>query len=347
MTRRICHRCNSILLDLQADWQTAKLDFGDISLVVLVTGATGFLGRRVVRELLERGHQVRCLVHTPGRERMFPHREIEVQYGSINDPVSLKSAFYDAESVIHLVGVIRPRRRESFDAVHREGTANVLAAAKEAGASHFLHVSVIGAANDRTYPYLYTKWLGEQEVVNSGIHFTIFRPSMLFGEGDEFINAMAGLVRLFPLVPVIGSGRNRLQPLAADDLARCIAITLGREDLKGKTIELGGTKRLSYNELVTEVAKAMGKRRLRIHLPVWAMYIAAAISQGILPRAPITTEQIRMLSIRSVAEMGEVERLFGFTPQSLEGNIDFVNSVGIAESIQMLLGAMPSRIRDH
>ena len=300
-----------------------------------------------MRELLERGHEVRCLVHTPGRERMFPHRDVEVQYGSISDPTALKNAFYDAESVIHLVGVIRPTRLNSFDDVHREGTANVLAAAKQAGANHFLHVSVIGAANDQTYPYLYTKWLGEQEVVKSGMHFTIFRPSMLFGEGDEFLNPLAGIIRLFPIVPVIGSGKNRLHPLAADDLARCIAITLGREDLKGRTIDLGGAERLSYNELVTEVAKAMGKRRLRFHLPVWLMRSVAAVSQGIMPRQPITTDQIKMLGIRSVAEMGEVERVFGFTPQSLEGNIDFVNSVGRADGIQMLLGAMPRRIRDH
>ena len=300
-----------------------------------------------MRELLERGHEIRCLVHTPGRERMFPHRDVEVQYGSISDPTALKNAFYDAESVIHLVGVIRPTRLNSFDAVHREGTANVLAAAKQAGANHFLHVSVIGAANDQTYPYLYTKWLGEQEVVKSGMGFTIFRPSMLFGEGDEFLNSLAGMIRLFPIVPVIGSGKNRLHPLAADDLARCIAITLGREDLKGRTIDLGGAERLSYNELVTEVAKAMGKRRLRFHLPVWLMRSVAAVSQGIMPRQPITTDQIKMLGIRSVAEMGEVERVFGFTPQSLEGNIDFVNSVGRADGIQMLLGVMPSRIRDH
>ena len=300
-----------------------------------------------MRELLERGHEVRCLVHTPGRERTFPHRDVEVQYGSISDPTALKNAFYDAESVIHLVGVIRPTRRNSFDAVHREGTANVLAAAKQAGANHFLHVSVIGAANDQTYPYLYSKWLGEQEVVKSGMHFTIFRPSMLFGEGDEFLNPLAGIIRLFPIVPVIGSGKNRLHPLAADDLARCIAITLGREDLKGRTIDLGGAERLSYNELVTEVAKAMGKRRLRFHLPVWLMRSVAAVSQGIMPRQPITTDQIKMLGIRSVAEMGEVERVFGFTPQSLEGNIDFVNSVGRVDGIQMLLGAIPRRIRDH
>ena len=318
-----------------------------IALVVLVTGATGLLGRQVVHELLERRHQVRCLVRTPGHERIFSHRDVEVQYGSVLDTEALKNAFYDVEAVVHLVGIIRRRRRNDFDEVHKEGTANVLAAAKDAGARHFLHVSVIGAANDQTYPYLYSKWLGEQEVLNSGIPYTIFRPSMLFGEGDEFLNALAGLVRLFPLVPVIGSGRNRLHPLAVDDLARCIAITLSREDLKGQTLDLGGAARMSYNDLVAEVAKAMGKRRLRIHLPVWLMRIAATVSQGLMPRAPITTDQIRMLGIRSVAELGEVERVFGFTPQPMAGNIDFVNSVGIADSIQMLMGSMPRHIRDH
>ena len=175
-------------------------------MLVLVTGATGVLGRRVVRELVEQGDQVRCLVHTPGKERIFSHREVEVKYGSVRDRAALGNAFYDVEAVVHLVGIIRSRRRDSFEDVHREGTANVLAAAKEIGARHFLHVSVIGSANDSAYPYLYTKWLGEQEVIHSGIPYTIFRPSMLYGEGDEFLNALAGLVRLFPLVPVIGSG---------------------------------------------------------------------------------------------------------------------------------------------
>ena len=165
-----------------------------------------------------------------------------------------------------------------------------------------MYVSVIGAANDQTYPYLYTKWLGEREVIDGGIPYTIFRPSVLFGEGDEFLNALAGLVRVFPMVPVIGSGKNRYHPLAVDDLARCIAMTLGREDLKGQTLDLGGTKRMSYNEVVTEVASAMGKRRLRFHLPVWLMYAAAAVSQGFMPRPPITTDQLKMLSIRSVAD---------------------------------------------
>ena len=316
-------------------------------MLVLVTGATGFLGRRVVREIIERGDTVRCLVHTPGKERIFFHRDVEVHYGSIREPASLSDAFYDVEAVVHLVGIIRRKRPDSFEGVHREGTANVLTAAKEVGVRHFLHVSAIGSANDKNYPYFYSKWLGEREVIESGIPYTIFRPSILYGEGDEFLNSLAGLVRLFPLVPVIGSGNNRMQPLAADDLARCIADTLNRGDLKGRTLEIGGPERLNYNELVSEVAKAMGKRRSKIHLPTWLAYAAAAVTQRLLTRAPITTDQIKMLDVRNVANLSEVERIFGFTPLGMTGNIGFVKSVGVLEGIQMLLGCIPRRIRDH
>ena len=104
---------------------------------------------------------------------------------------------------------------------------------------------------------------------------------------------------------------------------------------------------MNYNELVSEVAKAMGKRRLRIHLPTWLIYAAAKVAQGLLRRAPITTDQIRMLGVRSVADVGEVERVFGFTPRTMEGNIDFVNSVRVIDGVQMLLGSLPQRIRDH
>ena len=112
-------------------------------------------------------------------------------------------------------------------------------------------------------------------------------------------------------------------------------------------MDLGGPERLNYNELVSEVARAMGKRRLKLHLPTWLVYAVANMTQRLLPRAPITTDQIKLLDVRSVAPLGEVERLFGFTPRKMEGNIGFVNSVGVVEGIQMLMGSIPSNIRDR
>ena len=317
-------------------------------MVVLVTGATGFLGRRVVHELLEHNYEVRCLVHSPGRERIFPPRSVDVQYGSVTDPNALASAFQGVDRVVHLVAVIRQQRGATFSQINHQGTANIVEAAKQAGGvRHFVQVSAIGASNNRRYPYLYSKWQGEQEVVNSGLPYTVLRSSIIFGEGDEFINALAALVRAFPLVPVVGLGRNRLQPIAANDVARCIALTLARDDLKGRTIEIGGPEQLSYNQIVGIVARTMNKSRLRFHIPVFLMRLNVALMELALPRSPITTEELRMLQIRNVAEPGVVEETFGFTPLPLEGNIDFVNSMSFSDALKITLGFMPSHIRDH
>ena len=317
------------------------------NMLVLVTGATGFLGRRVVRELQDRHHQVRCLVHTPGRERLFPDRSVEIHYGSVSDPAALADAFYDVEVVVHLVGIIRQRKRLTYDQINRQGVANVVEAAKGTRLKHFIQVSAIGADNSPAYPFLYSKWRGEQEVIGGGVPYTIIRPSIIFGRGDEFLNALAGLVRIAPVMPVVGSGRNRFQPISVGDVARCIVIAVDRQDLKGKIIEIGGPEQLSYNEIISVVVKTLGKKRLRVHIPVWLMYLATLVMEKVQPRPPITIDQLRMLSIRNVAEPGVVEETFGFTPRRLEGNIDFVRSVGFWDGVKITLGSMPPHIRDH
>lgn len=313
-------------------------------LLVLVTGATGFLGQRVVRELMARRHQVRCLIHSPGKERVFHHRAVEIHYGSVLSPDSLKQALYDVQSVVHLVGIIRTGRGVTFDGMHRQGTANVADAAKEAGARELIYVSAMGATSDPSYPYFYSKLQAELEVINSGLDYTILRPSVLFGEGDEFLTALAGLVRLGPITPVIGGGRNRMQPVAADDVARCVAASVGNSTVRKKTINLGGPHRLSYNDLLDEVALAMGKRARRVHLPTPLVRPAVAIIERILPRAPVTTDQIKMLGIRNVSEGRELEQAFGFTPKPLRGNIDYVKEVTFGDALRMALGlSMPRR----
>lgn len=315
-------------------------------MLVLVTGATGFLGRRVVRELMARRHEVRCLIHSPGKERIFDHRAVDLHYGSILEPQALQQALPDVQSVVHLVGIIRPSRRVTFDLMHRQGTANVAAAAKEAKVRELIYISAMGATPDAAYPYLHSKRMAELAVINSGLAYTILRPSVIFGEGDEFMNALAGLVRLGPLTPVIGAGRNRLQPVAADDAARCIALAVGNSMVRGKTINLGGPDRLNYNELVAEVARAMGKRRRRLHIPMPLALPAAAVAEKILPRPPVTVGQIRMLGIRNVSPGRELEQAFGFTPRPVRSNIDYINRVTFGDALRMSLGLSPPRRRE-
>ena len=313
-------------------------------MLVLVTGATGFLGRNVVEELLARHHQVRCLVHSPGRERLFGKRDVEIHYGNVLDADSLQQAMYDVQSVVHLVGIIRQRRSSTFDLVHREGTANVVEAAGNSGVREIIYVSALGAAFNPAYPYYHSKRQAEQRVINSGLGYTILRPSVIFGKGDEFLTALAGLVRLGPFTPVIGGGRNRMQPVAVEDVARCVSGSVGNSLVKGKVLSLGGPDRLNYNELIDEVAFAMGRRARRLNIPTFLAYPAVAVFEGLLPRPPLTTTQLKMLGIRNVAEGNDIEDEFGFTPRPLRGNIDFVNSVGFGDALRMNLGlSMPRR----
>ena len=317
-------------------------------MTVLVTGPTGFVGRRVVQKLIEHSYQVRCLVHSPGRERIFPQDMVDVYYGDINNADALASAMQGVEQVVHLVAVIRENGAVTYNSVNRQGAENVVAAARSVGSvQQFVHISAVGAVNNPEFPYLQSKWQGEQSVINSGLPYTIIRPSVVFGRGDEFLNSLAALVRLFPMVPVISSGRNRLQPIWVDDLAQCIALSLSRHDLQGHTLELGGPEQLSYNQIVDSVARAMGKRRLRLHVPMWMMRIGVVLMQALMARPPINSEMLNMMRVRNVAELGMVEQTFGFTPAPLESNLDFVNDITLGDALKMNLGSVPTHIRDH
>ena len=316
-------------------------------MLVLVTGSTGFLGRRVVKELLGKHHSVRCLVHNPGGERIFPGRVPDVYYGNVNDMGAISEAAQGVDVAIHLVAVTRERQQATFQSVNHLGTANVVAAAKQAGVKHFIHVSANGVTDDRRFRYLYSKWLGEQEVINSGLPFTILRPTIMFGPGDEFLNTLAGFAKLLPIAPIAGAGRNMYQPIAVEDAARCLALSVDREDLVGKVLEIGGPERISYNNIASIVAQTLGKPGWSFHVPLWLLYLAASALQLVQPRPAVTIDQLRMLGIRNVGELGMVEEAFGFTPRGLKGNIDFVKSVTTTDGFKIAMGFMPSRIRDH
>ena len=316
-------------------------------MVILVTGATGFVGRAVVGALDRVDADVRCLVRLPGHERVLSSFKADIHYGSVADSAALRAAFHSVDVMVHLVAVIRQKGNATFDNVNRMGTENVVAAAREAGVGRFLYISAIGAAEGPQLPYLHSKWQAEQAVINSGLPYTILRPSLLFGPGDEFINTLACLVRSAPIIPVPGSGRTLYQPLAVMDLARCISDTLFRDDLLGQTIEIGGPQHLSYNEMVDTVARTCGLRRWKAHLPVFAMKAAVRLLEALTPRPPATSEQLKMISIPNIADVSAVKETFVFEPMPLEGNIDFVKQIGLRDAIRGAAGFMPSSIRDH
>ena len=313
--------------------------------MILVTGATGFVGRSVVKALRTRGKDVRCLVRSPARARRVTDYGVELAFGDVTDPESVARAMSGVDAVVHLVAIIRERGRRTFDLVNRQATETVAREARLAGVRHMVHVSAIGAREDPAFSYLHSKWQGEQAVKSSGVAYTILRPSILFGEGDEFINTLAGMVKALPIVPVAGTGRALLQPISVDEVGAIAADVAGNPRFVGRTIELGGPQRLSYDEIVDVVKRTLGVRRLKVHIPLSLIFPAIRIMEAVIPNPPATTNQLRMLALDNVTDDPPVESVFRLKPRTLEGNVGYVRTMSYLEAVRTSLGFMPGRIR--
>ena len=313
---------------------------------ILVTGATGFVGRHVVPCLVESGHAVRILARGPVRQHLLPDG-VEVSYASLTDQEGLEAALSGIDAVVHLVAIIRERGEATFDSVNHLGTARLVKAALSAGVSRFVLMGAIGAVDDPRFPYLQSKWRGEQALIQSGIPYTILRGSIIFGEGDEFINTLGGLVRVFPLVPVIGGGNVRFQAVHVEDVAHSIARTLELDETKNRIIEIGGPEHITYDGILDTIVETYGCKRWKLHLPIGLMRPLVKLMEKLLPHPPATSQQLSMLEFDNVAETDAVSKELGFSPRPLAGNIDYIRKVSFLDGIKMVLGRMPSHIRDH
>jgi uncharacterized protein YbjT (DUF2867 family) len=203
---------------------------------------------------------------------------------------------------------------------------------------HIVHVSALGAVNNPRYKYFHSKWKGEQEINKSGVSATILRPSIIFGDGDEFSSVMGSVIKMSPILPVIGHGRNRFQPIMVDDMAKCVVAALGRGNLAGRTIELGGPEQLSYNEILDLICTTMGKRRLKVHMPFWIIWINAFFLEVLFNRPPITRDLIRLLITRNVTELGTAQDTLGISPGLVAQKLDYLQFVGRAMAFRKILG---------
>ncbi len=292
--------------------------------MILVTGGSGFIGRRLVARLAEGGRAVRVLAR--GRRQDGLPAGVETAAGNVVSGEGLAEAMTGAERVVHLVAIIREGRGQTFDGVIRGGTERVVEAARAAGARKLVYVSAIAARDDPTYLYLVAKWRAEQALINSGLNYTILRPSIIFGEGDEFINALAGLARR-PLVPIAGDGRSKFQPLWVEDLASCIVACLDDGAHDREIVEVGGPEQFTYEELIDAVMLEMGVSRRKAHVPLALVKLLARL-MGVLPRPPVTVEQLKMLALDNVTEPAAVQKAFGFQPRRLADGIGYVSARG-------------------
>ncbi len=291
---------------------------------VCITGCSGFVGRHIARELCARGMKVRCLVCPTSDMTPLSGLNIEVYHGDITDTASLQKALHNVETVVHLVAIIRQKGRATFENINLAGTVNLLNAAKTSGVKKFIYMSNMGAKADPRFPLFYTKWQGEEKVRDSGIGFTILRPSVIFGRGDGFINILSGIIRKTPLVPVIGSGKTRFQPVFVEDIASCVALAIENERALNQVIPLGGPEYLTYEEITDLIIDRLKLKRAKVHIPVALMHLVAWLGEKLCLGLPVTTTQIAMLTRDNTDSLDIVEKVFGFKPVPLHERIDSI-----------------------
>ena len=262
---------------------------------ILVTGATGFIGPKVVHALRAQDRDVRALVRRPESATQLAAWDVELAKGDITDPASLRAAIKGCTHVVHLVAIITGRPAD-FERVMTQGTKNLVGAAKEEGVERFVLMSALGtsATSKDTVPYYAAKWAEEREVVGSGLEYTIFRPSFVFGGDGGALPVFMKQVRYSPLVTVIGPGLQRSQPIWVDDVAQYFAQGVDNAQAASRTFEIGGPDTVNWNELYLTIAKVLGKHRRLLHVPFGLARTGAKLTER-LPGAPLAADQVAML----------------------------------------------------
>ena len=290
--------------------------------MILVTGATGFIGPKIVHALRAEGRDVRCLVRKPAKAGTLKAWGCEVVQGDVTDAATLREAAAGCGTVVHLVAIIAGRRSE-FERVMVEGTNNLVGAAREAGVSRFLLMSALGTSPETRglVPYYRAKWEMEQAVQASGLDHVVFRPSFVFGRDGGVLPMFIRQVRWSPVTPVVGAGERRLQPVWVEDVAAHFAKAIDLPEAANRTFELGGPEAVTWNELFERIARVLGKRRARLHLPVPLVRAGAAVAE-LLPNPPVTRDQLTMLEAGdNVCDLGPVRETFALPLLSLDEQI--------------------------
>jgi uncharacterized protein YbjT (DUF2867 family) len=266
--------------------------------VILVTGGTGFVGPRIVHALRERDRPVRALVRDPDGQSATTLAAwgAELVQGDMTDRESLRRAVEGTEAVVHLVA-IRQGSADQFRRVMEEGTRELVAAAKEAGVRRFVLMSALGTSEGTKdlVPYYHAKWEMEQAVSGSGLEHVIFRPSFVFAKDGGILPTFRRLARLSPVTPIIGSGKQRIQPIWIEDVAAYFAHGVDKAEATNRIFELGGPDAVSWNEFWSRLKRALGQRRPSVHVPMALMRANALVTERLPGNVPLTRDLLKML----------------------------------------------------
>lgn len=280
----------------------------------------------MVERLVAAGHSVRVLSRGT-RSAGTSRPGVESVRGSVTEPSGLEAACAGCDAVVHLVGIIAEVRDQTFERVHVEGTRNLLAAASRAGVRRWVQMSALGTRPHAVAQYHQTKWKAEELVRASGLEWTVFRPSLVFGPGDGFVNFFERMSRWSPVLPLIGGGRGLMQPVPVGVVATCFAGALGQPASVGRTYDVCGPDRLPFRRILGHILEVTGRRRWLMPVP-WGVamvqgWVAEWIWGSVLGRTPpLSRDQVRMLREDNVGDPGPMMRDFGVVPAGFREGIE-------------------------
>ena len=299
---------------------------------IFLTGGSGFVGSHVLPALLEAGHEVVALTRTPRAAAAITQRNaahaarLATRIGDVTNPATLPAALAGCDAVVHLVALARDwNKGADLLRVNTAGTEALIAAASATGVTRFVHLGALGVQDREELHYAKSKARAERAVRESSLNWTILKPSLIWGERDGFFNIVAALVKIpAPAVPVPGNGKSRFQPVWVGDVARAVVQVLGDPTSVRRSYELGGPRYWTYTEITQEVARALGKRRIVIPMPVPLISLVAGASEAIRLPFPVATDQLRQLALDNIGATDAVERELGFVPRDMGGRLSYL-----------------------
>lgn len=276
---------------------------------ICIFGGSGFVGRAITKQAVAAGHQVTVACRHPERARDMLVEGVKLVKADITQAQAVRNTVAGHDCVINLVGLLFQAGRNTFSAAHVQGTEHILAGCKDAGIQQYLHMSALGAGEVPDSLYASSKAEAEAHVRKSGLNWTIFRPSIIYGDNDSFFNKFKDMLKLAPVLPLI-AGEARFQPVWVEDVARAFILSINNRHAAGQTFALGGPKTYSFRELMVMLMTTMGVHRLLLPVPMFAAKIMAFFMQ-LLPVPPLTPDQLKLLQHDNVIKGRNFPDMFG------------------------------------
>src|SRR5216684_2193401 len=287
---------------------------------ITVFGETGFIGRHLVALLVRSGETVRLAVRHPGRVQMttVSGQPPELIQADVLDDVAVGAAIAGADAVVNLVGILTETTTQTYRAIHVEGARRVALAAQRHGAMRLIHISALGSSATSPAISDRTKAKAEQAVREVFPQATIVRPSLVFGEDDHFFSRFANMIRSSPVLPLIGGGTTKFQPVFVGDVSAGLSALLKRSDTAGNTYEFGGPQVYSFKALLELLLTALNRQRILLPIPFALAEMPAGLFE-LLPNPPLTRDQVRLLKTdKVVSGMEPTLGDLGVQPRPLE-----------------------------